>query len=207
VAIVDILNEFKANVAQCNALIANAHRLDGNGAFIFSPLDRQQITVAAFLNLFIAWETFLENSIAEIMTGGATISGTAPIKYVAPLDADAARKLVIGVMRHFDHANHDNVRRIVGLYFQNGYPFEVHLNSIFSELSDLRTMRNASAHISSTTQTALEALAARIFGQPNAGVSLYQLLTAVDPRAQNNDTVFVSYKNKLVVAAELIAQG
>jgi hypothetical protein len=34
------------------------------------PIDRQQITVAALLNMFIAWESFLEASLVELMTGG-----------------------------------------------------------------------------------------------------------------------------------------
>lgn len=96
---------------------------------------------------------------------------------------------------------------MINVYFQAGYPFEPHLGGIFSDLSDLRTMRNASAHISSTTQTAVEGLAVRIFGQPRVGINVYQLLTSVDPRSQSGDTVFVTYKDKLVVTAELIAQG
>jgi hypothetical protein len=82
-----------------------------------------------------------------------------------------------------------------------------HVSAIFSELNDLRTMRNASAHISSTTQSALEALAARIFGAPRPGITLYQLLMAIDPASATNDTVLVSYRKKLDVAAELITNG
>lgn len=50
------------------------------------------------------------------------------------------------------------------------------------EGEDLRTMRNASAHISSTTQTALESLAQRIFRTPRPGIVLYDLLMAADPK-------------------------
>ena len=64
-----------------------------------------------------------------------------------------------------------------------------------------------SAHLSSTTQTALESLAQRIFGAPRTGITLYELLTAVAPESPNHETVIVTYKNKLLVTAELIAQG
>ena len=114
---------------------------------------------------------------------------------------------MVGISRYFDFANHDNVKKVALMYFQNGYPFEPHISSIFSDLSDLKTMRNASAHITSTTQRALESLAVRIFGQPQPGVSLYKLVTAIDPRSSNQDTVFVTYRDKLLVTAELIANG
>lgn len=82
-----------------------------------------------------------------------------------------------------------------------------HLSGIYSDLDDLRTLRNASAHISSTTQAALEALYIRIFGSASAGITLYNLLMKSDPRSVGGVTVYDTYKNKLVVAAGLIANG
>ena len=143
----------------------------------------------------------------ELMTGVATIGGTAPNRYVRPIDLIAARKLIIWVGRYFDYANHQNMIKAVGMYFEHGYPYEPHLSAIYSDLDDLRTMRNASAHISSTTQIALESLALRIFGQPQPGITLYRLLTMIDPRSAAGETIFLVYKNKLVVTAELISQG
>lgn len=205
--IAQALLDFKNSVAQCESLIANAHKVDPAGLLIFPAIDRQQITVAAFLNMFMAWESFIETSLTELMVGIATVGGGAPTRYVVPPTRDAARKLLIGVRKYFDFANHQNLRTTVNMYFQNGYPYEPHLSAVFSDLDDLRTMRNASAHISSTTQTALEALALRTFSGPRVGISLYDFLTAVDPRSPGGDTVFVSYKNKLIVTAELIARG
>jgi hypothetical protein len=202
-----ILAEFKASLAQCESLIANAHKTDAGGAPILSRLDHKQITIAAFLNMFIAWEAFLESSMAGLMAGDRTISGAAPVKYVMPLNTDAARELVVGIMRYFDYGNHDHIRKIVRIYFRDGYPYEPHLSAIFSDLADLRTMRNACAHITATTQTALDALVLRIFSGPMPGIDLYQLLTAIDPRSTVGGTVFDTYKTKLIVAAELIAQG
>jgi len=207
-ALVQILTDFKSSVAQCDNLIANAHRTDAAGAPLLPVIDQRQITVAAFLNFFIAWESFLEATLADVMTGAVPTSGNIPVKFVAPPTIGAANEMIIGVMRYFDYANHSNVRKIVRMYFQTGYPFEPHMGAIFSDLDDLRTMRNASAHISTPTQAALEALATRIFGQPRPGITLYQLITAIDPRSgQAREPVFITYKNKLRVTAELIAAG
>jgi hypothetical protein len=141
------------------------------------------------------------------MSGEATLSGALPTKYVAPPNPSAARAMVIGINRYFDYANHDYVRRVATMYFQSGYPFEPHLSSISTDLADLRTLRNASAHLSSTTQAALEALAQRIFATPRPGIDLYTVLTAIDPRSQNGNTVLAEAREKLLTAAELITLG
>ena len=89
------LADFNSDVTQCENMITNVHKNDATGGNIFPLLDRQQITVVAFLNMFIAWEKFLEDSMANLMVGSPTIGGTAPIKYVSPLTVSAAREMVI----------------------------------------------------------------------------------------------------------------
>lgn len=201
------LAEFKARVNQCDNLIANAHQTDAHGAALLPVLDQHQITVASFLNLFVAWETFLESALTKLMSGEPTISGTAPIRYVSPRNVEEAGKLVKGVQRYFDYGNHEYVRKMIGMYFDAGYPFEPHLGAITADLSDLRIMRNASAHITSTTRAAFEALAQRVFSTPRPGIDLYSFLTAIHPGSGAGNTVFVKYREKLVIVAELVANG
>lgn len=200
------LADFKAAVTQCDNLIANAHKTDAAGVFLFSGLDQKQITAAAFLNLFKGWETFLESSLAELMIGTQTVNGSRPNKYVAPSTIDEAKALVIHVRRFFDYGNHHNVRKVVNMYFQAGYPYEPHFGAAIEYLEDLRTMRNAAAHITSTTQIGLEALALRLLGMPSMGIDLYTLLMATDPGSAGN-TIYTTYRDKLLVTADLIARG
>jgi hypothetical protein len=207
VPLASALAEFQARAVQCDSLIGNAHRVDATGALLFPAADREQITVAAFLNLFIAWEGFIEDSMTKLMAGSPTISGNLPMRYVTPPTQAAAKAMVIGINRYFDYANHDNVRRVVAMYFDQGYPFEPHISGITSTLADLRTMRNASAHITSTTQLALEALAQRVFATPRPGIALYTLLVSVDPRSATGGTVFTESRDSLLTVAGLIASG
>jgi hypothetical protein len=182
------LADFNASLTQCNSLIANAHRQDANGNHLFPQQDREQITVAAFLNMFIAWEGFLEAAIGDFMMGETTLNGAQPVKYVSPPTRPHSTGMVIHTHRYFDFAHHDNVRKLMKLYFENGYPFEGPIVSINAELFDLKTIRNSCAHISSSTQTALTGLAVRIFGQPQPNITVYQMLTAIDPREAGNNT-------------------
>lgn len=205
--LVDTLNAFKAEITQCDDLIVHVHGLDGAGNPILPPLDRKQVTVAAFLNIFIAWETFLESAFAAYMTGEPTMTGRMPVCYVSPPNTDVAKAMVIGTQRYFDYGNHENVKKMARMFFQNGDPFEPHISALIGDLADLRTMRNSSAHITSTTQTALESLALRLFGAPRPGIDLYQLLTSNDPRSLGGVTILAAYRDKLLAGATLIAQG
>jgi hypothetical protein len=203
----DTLAAFSAEITQCDDLIAHAHAVDTEGNAILPLLDRKQITVAAFLNMFIAWESFLESAFAAYMTGETTSTGRLPVRYVSPPNIDAAKAMIIGTQRYFDYGNHENVKKVARMFFQNGDPFEPHISSLIGDLADLRTMRNSSAHITSTTQTALESLALRLFGSPRPGIDLYQLLTSNDPRIRIQVTVLAAYRDKLLVGAALITRG
>ncbi len=202
-----ILAEFKANVAQCDSLIATAHKTDASGVSLFLIPEQQTVTVAAFLNLFIAWETFLEQSLGELMIGNLTISGSAPVRYVSPRTEKAARDIIKHVRPFFDYGNHGYVMTLVNQYFENGYPYEPHLSGVVQDLADLRTMRNASAHITSTTRLALENLALRVLQISSIGINLYTFLMATDPNSANGDTVYATYRDKLLVTADLVANG
>ena len=200
------LDRLNAALYQCDNLIANAHRQDAGGQHLFPAMDREQITQAAFMNMFIAWESFIEETLLALMTGSPTISGNLPTRFVMPSTEAAAGRMIMGVMQYFDFSHHDNVKKISHLFFDNAYPLEPHLSSIAIDLQDLKKPRNGCAHITSTTKRGIEALALRIFGSPQPGITVYQLITAVDPRSRP-DTIYLTYRNKLAAAASLIANG
>ena len=192
---------------QCDNLIASAHRTDGAGAPLFQLRDREQITVAAFLNMFIAWEGFLESATLNLMAGESTISGRLPTRRVLPATISDAAAMIKGVMQRFDYSNHQNVRTIVNMYFEQGFPYEPCLSAMYEDLSDMKTIRNSCAHITATTQVPLATLGTKIAGQPIPNLTVYKLLTMTDSRPHSGGTVFESYKSKLMAAAQLIATG
>ena len=197
------LEKFISNIAQCDSLIRNVHKQDARVVSIMPVIDQKQVTVAAFLNLFIAWEGFVEDAMINFMCGNPTISGINPTRYVTPENPDAARKMLIGIHKYFDFANYENLIKISDIYFDAGYPFKVPLLNIATILYDLKTMRNAAAHITSTTQNALEGLAQRKLLTPRLGIDLYTLLTSTI----SGGTVFTDARDNLLAAATQIANG
>ena len=200
-----ILSEYNSNIQQCENLIANAHKIDDAGNSIFPIIDQRQITVAGFLNMFIAWENFLELSLIEFMTGSLPINGNQPQRFVCPGGKEEAQNMIQGTNRFFDYANHQFFSKTVNNFFKGGYPYQPHFGIIQRELDDLRTMRNASAHISKYTQNPLDSLATRLFNSLEPNILLYDVLTKVIPHS--SDTVFNHYKKILLVTAEKIANG
>ena len=201
------LASLQANVQQCESLIANIHQQDSNGGFLLPEIDRKQVTVAAFLNFFIAWESFLEECFANFLTGAQTIGGTQPTKYAAPINVGKAKAMLVGQNKYFDYGNLEAFRVVTRIYFDQGYPFEPHINAMSQDIADMRTIRNASAHITSTTQNKLEVLAQRLIGSAQPGIDVYSLVLANDPTQANGSTIFSSYRDRVLIAAQAIAQG
>ena len=201
------LADFNASLIQCDNLIAAAHRQDSNNVSIFSAEERNQITTLALLNTFIAWEAFIEATLVPFMCGQPTLNGAHPRRHVIPPSALVARDILKGTREFFDYGNHQFVKRIVRAYLDGGYPYEPHLSAIENDLQDLRIMRNASAHISSSTQSALEGLALRTLGRPSLGATVHQLMTAPHPSSGSGETVYAVYQKKLAIAASQIANG
>jgi hypothetical protein len=92
VPMADVLAEFVACADQCENLVTNTHQKDAAGNYILPFIDQKQITTAALLNLFVGWETFLESSLSQLMTGARTLSGALPNKYVSPPTVEHALK-------------------------------------------------------------------------------------------------------------------
>jgi hypothetical protein len=199
------LTTFQAECTQCSSLIASAHTMVA-GVHQFPEIDRQQITIAAFLNFYIAWESFLETSLCKLMVGEPTISGTAPVRYVSPPTIAAAQNILIGTQRYFDFANHVSVKKIVNLYFKDGYPYEPFLSAVLADLAALKKMRNASAHISSTTTSQLNGVMQGVLTVVPAGMGLYQFLVHSHPTVAGQ-TIFTFYQGQLLTASQLIATG
>jgi hypothetical protein len=201
------LSSLKASLSLSDNLIASAHRVGASGANLFTQAEIEQITSSAFLNSFIAWETFLEDSIADYLSGELSMLGTVIPKLASPPDQDSAKKMIIGAAPFFDYSNQEKVKTICRIYFPGGHPFHGPISSITSDLSDMKTIRNACAHLSSTTRASLEAVAQRILGRPKPGISPYVLLLEPDPRSTVGGTVYSEFRDKLDAAATMIASA
>ncbi len=164
------------------------------------------MTEAAVLKIFIAWERYLEQSFLEYLMGAPSTTGTSLTCYLRAPSVDHAKRVLVGTQRYVDWSNPEIVVLLADLYFSGGAPYHVALSSIQSDLFDLRSIRNAAAHLSTTTSHQLDQLALRELGRASTGVSVYDLVTSYDPKTSGK-TILQTYIDMLQAAATLISRG
>jgi hypothetical protein len=196
-----LLIEFRDAITVSRRLIAAAHQKDATGAYTWAEADRSTVVEAAFLKVFIAWETIEERSFIEYLVGAPSATGNVIPCFVQPRDRAHAAKLLIGVGRFVDWSTPDPVRKLASNFLANGEPFERVLASIQSDLIDLKTIRNAAAHLSTTTAHLLDALASRKLQRNVSGMSAATFLLSIDPTSTTGLTVFDGYTSVLDAAA------
>jgi len=204
----DSLTNYRDAITEANSFISLAFRRNRSRRYILSVSERAFITDSAFLKVFIAWETFIEDSFIQYMMGELSILGNIVTRYVIPPNRQHAHSFVIGTLRYVDWSSPNIVRQLANLNFAPGNPFETYVGAINQDLLDLKTIRNAAAHLSSTTKPKLDALAARKLGAAPVSATVSMLLFSIDPLAITpGDTILTSYLNMLDVAAEGIANA
>jgi hypothetical protein len=206
-ATTDCLITFRQSIVEANGFVALAFQQDAAGAYLLPASQRDFITDSAFLKMFIAWETFMENIVINYMLGEPSINGTAVVRYVQPVDSVHAHKMIIGTQKYMDWSNPELVQRICNNYFVTGNHIDTFLGSIYRDLIDLKTIRNAAAHLSTTTGKHLDSLASRLLGSTQSNTKVSGLIFSIDPSSATSDTFLSTYLAKLDIAAEGIATG
>jgi len=203
--LIDSLTTYRNAITEANSFVAIAFRRNRSRRYILSAPEREFITDSAFLKVFISWETFLEDSFIKYMLGEPSVLGRAVTRYVSPTSAQHAGDLLLGTQKYVDWANPEIVRRLANLYFGPGNPYETYIGAINQDLLDLKTVRNAAAHLSSTTRPKLDALGTRKLGRPATGLTVSTLLFSVVP--PSSDTILTTYLTIFDIAAEGIANA
>lgn len=200
------LSNFRTGIQKINSYISIAFEQDSEGNDLYPEYQKEFIVTSAFLKMFIYWEEFLEKIFINYLLGEPSVDGTQVNAYVSPQSLEHAQKILIGTQKYVDWANHEIVRRLANIFFENGEPFATNIASISVDLSDLKTIRNAAAHVSSTTQHKLDALSSRITSRTVSNTSVSKLVMTLHPNDQSH-TVLQSYQNILDIAAENISRN
>jgi hypothetical protein len=197
----DILSDYKTKVSACMQYIGKAFAQDSSGKYILTTAEQSFVVDAAFLRIFIAWESFLESIFVGYLMGHPSTGGRFAKKFASPPTEIHARELLIGTQKYVDWANPEIVRKLAQLYFDKGEPLGPLVASIQTDLFDLKIVRNAAAHLTSTTGRALDGLATRKLGKSIQGVTVSDFLLSMDASAGGSDTILNIYVNLLDAAS------
>lgn len=198
-----ILTTYRDTVNKATQYMQAAYTKREDGSYMYSPEHQRFIVDASILKFFIAWETFLESAFSAFLLKKQTLKGTYVNTFVTASDFEHAKKLLVGTNTYFDWANPDKVIELSKLYLGEVNPIHNAVASIKFDLFDLKTIRNAAAHLSSTTQKSLESMVQRKTGRMAKGSTPTDFIIG-----NCNGTVYwYYYKDLLDATAENIANG
>lgn len=167
-----------------------------------STARRDAITELAFLRAFLAWESFLEQSFMLYMLGRKAPGAAAPARYAFPPSLTHASEWVVPEGRSYaTWTDPAHVRVRAERFFHNGRPFAATLSANQNTLNEARTLRNAIAHASSSTQQKFENLVRQKLRTlpPSSTVGSFLGLTV--PRSSPPQSFFEFYTDQLATCA------
>lgn len=202
--VLSCLNKFRSGINDINSFISMAYPIG-------DQLEKEKIAFiveSSFLKMFIHWEEFLESVFALYLVGEKSADGKTIECHVSPKDLEHAHEILIGSQTYVDWASSDTVQKLSKIYLKDGEPLYSNLASISTDLKDLKTIRNAAAHISSSTQKKLNAVASRVTRKSVTSISVTELVMTMHPDPIHKEkTILQYYQNILDITAENIAKA
>jgi hypothetical protein len=200
----DCLQKYRDSVLEAESFISEAHNKDASGNYIHPVRYRNFVISSAVVKFSIAWESFLEHIYCAFLLGEQDTQGRIVPCCVSVSSLEHAHKLLIGTNKYFDWTNPDLVVQLSSLFLNPDNPIKTAINSTKSDLLDLKTIRNAAAHISSSTQQKLDSVASRLYGHQAINSKVEEVITFMRP---DGKTQWAYFKDLLDVAAENVAKG
>ena len=201
----DCLTQYRDQVSEATAYLQKAYDKNPDGTFCHPTAYKSFIVNAAFLKFYIAWEEYLEKVMSAYLLGEHTINNTTIVKSVVARGEKHAHDLLVGTNAYFDWSNPELIRKLSKLYLEESNVVGDNIMSIQADLFDLKTIRNAAAHISATTQNKLDGLASRLLSNTVVNITVESLITHIEPTS--GLSYFEYYKQRLDIVAEKIAKG
>jgi hypothetical protein len=112
------------------------------------------------MQIFLAWEIFLEKSFLLYLNGACDLKGNTYVKYALPCDTDHAYNMVKGTKQYPDWTNINEINTLSNIYFENTGPYSL-LSTNPIELAQVKTIRNKISHVSEKSTRAFNSLLAQ----------------------------------------------
>lgn len=152
-------NDFMKVYDDCNEMLCESTVLYqqnvGYGAYVFSKRIYDALVEHCFMQIFLAWEKFLENSFIVYLNGQADLQGNLYVRYGIPSDNEHAYNMIKGTKNYPDWTNINDVRYLAKIYFENGGPYCI-IENIPVEFDDIKNIRNRISHVSEKSKKAFE---------------------------------------------------
>jgi len=142
------------------------------------------ITQLAFLQLFLAWEDFLEQTFICYMCRGKTGSGYSPELRVRAQNLDHALEILKGPRQYVEWVDGHEIQDRAKTFFQGGEPYYSAIVGAITQLNEMRKIRNRIAHRSKSSEQQFEELGRQLLGYKPKGLTPGLLLRTKLPAPQ-----------------------
>lgn len=188
-------------------MVSSSNEFYVNGAVIntvsYSNDLNSCVIEGAFLQIFTAFESFLEDSFICYMSGQVGLNGKSIVRYVLPTDDEHAQRLIVGISRFADFTNRDTILKLASSFFENGGSYTF-LNSISKDFEEMKILRNAITHISPESRNKFENMVRTKLGGLPIGTTTASFLNTFISTG-SRITFFSQYKDTVVLAINNIA--
>lgn len=180
-----------------DSTILYQHNIGYDGHF-FSKKIYDAIVEHCFIQIFLAWEKFLENSFILYLNGNADFQGTNYVRYGTPKDNEHAYNMLKGTKNYPDWTNINDVKYLAKIYFENGGPFSI-IENIPVEFDDIKNIRNRISHNSEKSAKAFERVLVKTIMQ-TTNVSVGDFLMMFKDNSQTYFSYYMDYLKGYVEA-------
>lgn len=201
-----VLETFKKNVHKSLSLAKDAIDFKEFRGGRYRPILKTRlylIVELSFLQLFISWEQFLEQTFTRYMCGGRTSSGYSPNRYVQPKTLEHALNMIKQKKPYVDWTVGGEVINKAKLCFRDGEPFANALGGSLGQLEEMKKNRNRIAHRSIHSEKEFQNLVRQKLGYNPKGMVPGKLLLYRIP-STNTKTVLQEYGDLMLISSKLI---
>jgi len=201
-----ILTDFRKKINESLSLANDAvslKELRGNTYRNIRKSKTYLIVELSFLQLFISWEQFLEQTFVRYMCGGITCNGYSPKRFVQPKTLEHAGDIIMQGRPYVDWTKLDEVITKAELYFDKGEPFADTLRNASAQLEDMKMLRNRITHRSKHSEEKFRGLVLQKMGYNPRGMVPGRFLLEKIPRSSAR-TVLQQYGDLILALGNLI---
>lgn len=147
----------------------------------FTRSHQDMLVEMSFLNCFLAWENFLEDSFVLYLLGKKSPRKYVPKRRAIPSSYQIALELI--KPERGDFASWDTPSLVIKRaqrFFQEGKPYSVLQDSV-NTLQEIQTIRNAIAHRSMYSQERFQTLVRNKLGSYASGMNVGKFLATTKP--------------------------
>lgn len=199
----ELYDEFTLKYNSLNKLLSDSTVLYQNNVqhsgIFYSKEMYSAIVEYCFMQLFLAWETFLEQSFIFYLSDAKDLKGNNYTRYGFPKDTIHAYNMIKGTKNYPDWTSLNDVICLAKIYFLSAGPYQW-ITSNPVDMGDIKTIRNRISHVSEKSIKAFNRLLAKtIIRTTNVSVSDFLMSFR-----QGNETYYTYYTDLIKSYVEAI---